>query len=60
MKSVAHNEFELVSGAKFHVEYKKNVMEIRCQRDTDTFKEIIPKVASYFTLRQDLIFFADS
>ncbi len=34
-------------------------MEIRCQCELDKFRTIKKKVASYFTLREDLIFFAD-
>lgn len=52
-------ENELQSGSKFFVEYQKNVMEMRCHCEMDEFKSIKKKVASYFTLREDLIFFAD-
>jgi hypothetical protein len=36
-----------------------NCMEYRCQTDDDTFLSIKQKVAQYFTLREDLVFFAD-
>lgn len=34
-------------------------MEVRCHDEQDEFRSIKKKVASYFTLREDLIFFAD-
>ena len=56
---MASSQYELEQGAKFLIEYQKNIMECRCMKDSDTFASIKPKVAQYFTLREDLIFFAD-
>lgn len=64
MEKIAKSQFELEQGAKFHVIYtslqnQQNIMEIRVKDQNDTFEKIKPKIAAYFTLREDLIFFAD-